>query len=356
MATKPVKGGSRRKVVSAPAKVSSRVKLAGPNSAQYFASGADKKLPFVNSGCSLFDEVLGGGYVLGRMVNIVGDKSSGKTLLAIEACANFHRIYPKGRIRYAECESAFDEQYAEALGMPVKVVEFATKIFTVEDFFKDLQAVIKASKGEPALYIVDSLDALSDDAELEREIDKGSFGANKSKKLGELFRRSVQDLESSNILLIIISQIRDKIGVTFGETKTRSGGKSMDFYATHIIWLAEIGKIKRTVGGIERVTGVQVKAICKKNKVGLAFRSCEYPILFGYGIDDLTAGVEWLLEVAPKKLEDLGFSKNGYKVRIANLRNKGGSEVVKLRADLTALVRQEWARIEVSFLPQSRKY
>lgn len=346
---------SRKKVVET-APVVSRRKVVAEEVSNYFASGANKDLPFINSGCSLFDEVLGGGYVLGRMVNIVGDKSSGKTLLAIECCANFHKKYPEGKIRYAESEAAFDEQYAEALGMPIKVVAFPDNIFTVEDFFKDLQQMIKDSKGQPGLYILDSLDALSDEAEQEREIDKGSFGASKSKKLGELFRRLVQSLESSNILLMIVSQIRDKIGVTFGETKTRSGGKSMDFYATHIIWLAEIGKIKKTIDKQERVIGVQVKARCKKNKVGLAYRDCEYPILFGYGIDDLTACAEWLLEVAPDNLEKLGLSKNGYKVRLNNLRNKGGEEVLELRTKLTALVRKEWIRIETSFLPKSKKY
>lgn len=326
--------------------------------ANYFAGGSQvKNLPFLTTGCSLFDEVLGGGYVLGRMVNIVGDKSSGKTLLAIEACANFVQRYSGGRIRYAETESAFDQQYAGALGMPIESVEFAEGIFTVEDFFNDLTKMIESSKGKPGVYILDSLDALSDEAEQKRGIEEGSYGGSKPKKLGELFRRSVQKLEESQILLIIVSQIRDKIGVTFGETKTRSGGKALDFYASQIVWLAEIAKIKKTIDKVERVVGVQVRAKCKKNKVGLAFRECEYPILFGYGIDDLTACAEWLLEIAPETLEKTaGLTKNGYKVRIQNLRNKGGEEVAQLRTKLSEMVRQEWSRIEQSFLPKSKKY
>ena len=333
-----------------------RRKVVVKQEANYFSSGADKNLQFVSSGCALFDEVLGGGYVLGRIVNIVGDKSSGKTLLAIEACANFHRQYPDGVIEYAEAEAAFDQQYAEALGMPIDAVRFADNVFTVEDFFRDVQRLIKDSNGKPALYILDSLDALSDDAELKREINAGSFGGSKPKKMGELFRRNVQAIESANILIIIISQLRDKIGVTFGETKTRSGGRALDFYASQIIWLAEISKLKKTINGIERVTGVQIKARCKKNKVGLAYRDCEYPILFGFGVDDLTSCAEWLLTVAPAKLEEIGLSKNGYKVRIANIRNKGGGEAIDLRTKLSALVHQEWRRIEDTFLPQARKY
>lgn len=324
----------------------------------YFISGNDKKgLQFVGSGCSVFDEVLGGGYVLGRMTNIVGDKSSGKTLLAIEACANFNATYPTGNIQYAETEAAFDQDYAAALGIPIDVVTFSENIVTVEDFYRDLIAMVDKSKGKPGLYILDSLDALSDEAEQKREIGDGSFGANKAKKLGELFRRLTAKLEQSNIALIIVSQLRDKIGVTFGETKTRSGGKALDFYASQIIWLAEIGKIKKTIEGKERIIGVDVKAKCKKNKVGMAWRECQYPILFGYGIDDLTASVEFLLESDPKLLEkEVGMTKNGYKVRISNIRNKGGDEVRELRAKLTVLVRQEWQRIESMFLPKASKY
>ena len=165
-------------------------------------------------------------------------------------------------------------------------------------------------------------------------------------------------IESLDVLLIVVSQIRDKLNVTFGETKTRSGGRALDFYCSHIVWLAEIGKIKKTMQGVDRVIGVNVKVNVKKNKVGLPFRTCEYPIIFGYGIDDLTANVEWLIEVGRDEMlkEEVGMSKAGYKVRIANLRDKGGDEVREIRATLTRLVKQEWQKIEQGFLPKSRKY
>lgn len=305
------------------------------------------------------DAALGGGWVLGRVANIVGDRSAGKTLLAIEACANFHRDYPNGHIRYAESEAAFDEKYAEALGMPIGVVDFDpdSPLKTIEDWYRDILRVMDANKDRPILYVLDSLDALSDDAESEREIDQGSFGANKAKKLGEMFRRVVQQMEQQKVLLIVISQLRDKIGVTFGEKQTRSGGRALDFYASHIVWLNEMGKIKRTVNKVERVVGVDVRARVKKNKVGLPFRECAYPIIFGYGIDDLTANVEWLLEVGRESLlAKVDMSKAGYKVRINNLRNKGGAEVREIREALNKIVRQEWQKIELDFLPQSRKY
>ena len=329
----------------------------------YFANVNEKDgLKFIRSGSAVMDAALGGGWVLGRVANIVGDRSSGKTLLAIEACANFHADYPQGRIRYAESESAFDEKYAEALGMPIDAVDFGTDrdMRTVEDWFNDMVAFLDAREKDkkPGLYILDSFDALSDDAEMGRDIDKGSFGAGKAKKSGELFRKLIDRIQKLDVLLIVVSQIRDKLNVTFGETKTRSGGRALDFYCSHIVWLAEIGKIKKTIDKVERVIGVDVKVNVKKNKVGLPFRTCSYPIIFGYGIDDLTASVEWLLETGREEIlkDSVGMSKAGYKVRITNLRDKGGEEVREVRNKLNNLVKSEWQKVEQGFLPKSRKY
>lgn len=328
----------------------------------YFASGSTKtNINWTSSGCSAFDEALGGGWALGRVANIVGDKSAGKTLLAMEACANFARDYPTGWIRYAETEAAFDPEYAGALGIPMDRVMLnptGAPMRTVESIFEDMVACLDRFKDQPGLYIVDSLDAISDEAEEKREFDEGSYGGTKPKQIGKMFRLLVERFHAQKVLLVIISQLRDKIGVVgFGETKTRSGGRALDFYASHIVWLAEIGKIKRTIGGVDRVVGVNVRAKIKKNKVGLAFREVDYPILFGYGIDDLTAGVEWLLENKRETcLAELDVSKAGYKTKITAMRNRGGPEVTSFRDRLKVVVRREWAAIETSFLPKAKKY
>jgi RecA/RadA recombinase len=381
----------------------SRAKLEGrkDQASDYFA-GDKPGIEFVSSGCATLDAVLGGGWALGRVANIVGDKSAGKTLLAIEACANFHRQYPDGKIRYNEAEAAFDESYAAALGMPVHVVDFAGRPVdpkdeekhaelsaimadrlvddrvkektavqikrlenkgvgkasnTVEALHDDIVFTLDSNRGKPILYIIDSLDALSDEAEQGREIGDSSYGGSKPKKMGEMFRRLVERMEGQRMLLIVISQLRDKLNVTFGEKQTRSGGRALDFYASHVVWLAEVGKIKKTVQKVDRIIGVDVRARCKKNKVGLPFRECSYPILFGYGIDDLTANVEWLISVGKdERLADIDMSKAGYAIRINKLRNEGGDEVRQIRAKLNALVVEEWANIERNFLPLSRKY
>lgn len=324
----------------------------------YFVS--DKPLDFISSGCQMLDLVLGGGYPVGRIVNLVGDKSTGKTLLAIELCANFTIKYPNSMIHYFEAEAAFDPGYAEALGLPIKQVEFV-KVKnpelpnTVEGWFTDLSAIIERQEAkknpDPVLYIVDSLDALSDSDELERNIDKGSYGAKKPKILSEIFRRLVDRLQKANILLFIISQVRDKIGVTFGDKQTVSGGKALEFYASQRIWLADTGKIKKTIRGVERPIGVNIKARCKKNKIGLPYRECEFPIIFGYGVDSLQASLDWVEKV--KALDKLSFEVKKVDAAIKKIREEGNKEAEN---EIYALTKSEWREIETDFLPKIKKY
>ena len=372
MATKKTSTKARAKVTP-PAAPAGRVRVAvkaaeggaiEPGSS-YFANSSQRTgLEFVSTGCTLLDQALGGGYALGRMSNIIGDKSTGKTLLAIEAVTNFCRTYADGPVRYLEAESAFDKEYARALGLPLDRVTWAEMVDkkgesdrTVEWWYEDLVKFLDELNGRPGIYVVDSLDALSDRGEIARDISDGSFGGAKPKKIGELFRRLVGRIEESRVLVLIISQIRDKIGVTFGETKMRTGGKAMDFYATHCLWLAQIKTLTRTVAKIDRATGVMIRAKVKKNKIGLPFRECDFPLLFGYGVDDVTAAVEWLVAAGKQeRLAEVDMSVAGYKMRIQSLRNKGGPEMAAVRAKLSQMVVTEWSAIEQSFLPTASKY
>ena len=290
------------------------------------------------------------------------------TLLAIEAVANFSLLYPGEPIYYLEAEAAFDQEYA-ALGMPVEAVEFVEMFDdegnadnTVEFLFEHLQELIKARtsgamKYDKCLYVIDSLDALSDRAEKERDNDQGSYGMGKQKKMSEMFRRIVAELEKAGITLLVISQIREKIGVTFGEKYTRSGGKALDFYCSQIVWLADVGKLKRTVRKQERVTGVKVKAKCKKNKVGLPFRECDYQIEFGYGIDDLTSCLEFLKGVdALDEIESVTVSKAQMGTSIRKIKNMDDDDYDDAMAEIKGLVRKYWREIDQSFMPVRTKY
>ena len=116
----------------------------------------------------------------------------------------------------------------------------------------------------------------------------------KQKKLSELFRKLTQKINKKNILLIVVSQIRDAIGVVFGETKRRSGGKALDFYAYQIIWLYNKGLMKDK--NVDIATGIEIKANVKKNRVWKPFRIANFNILFEYGIDDLGSMVDYLID------------------------------------------------------------
>jgi len=245
----------------------------------------------------LLDMVLGGrGWAIGRVANVVGNESSGKTLLAVEACANFMRVVSSpDDIRYIEAEMAYDEAYGRTIGMP-KEIHPVDNIGTVEQLFADLHAFCVARKGRrtPSLYVVDSLDALSDDAEMGRDMDEASFGAAKAKRMSEMFRRTIAEIAEANCTLIIISQLRDKLGVMFGEKQGRSGGRALSFYSSQTIWLTELKKVEKTVRGSKHVIGTTVQVRNRKCKVGTPYRRAEVTIWFNYGVDDEGSMLDFL--------------------------------------------------------------
>lgn len=319
----------------------------------------------IRSGCTLLDLITGGpkgAWPLGRVINIVGDKSTGKTLLAIEATANFCLQYPNGIPFYREAEEAFDKPYAGALGMPIDRVrfwddEYDDPLDTVEKFYKDLKAATQEckKKGVPGLYVLDALDALSDDAEMKREdLEKEGYGVAKAFKMSLMFRKIIGLVSQANMCVIIISQIRDNIGAMFGKKSKRSGGKAMDFYCSLVVWLSYLGEIQKTRKGVKRTVGIKIKAKCEKNKITVPFRACEFPIRFGYGIDDLEANLNWLMEV--NRTEDIDLSKKAAKEIVSSLDNINDEEYAFLSKRTKKAVKSAWREIETGFLPKRKKY
>lgn len=322
----------------------------------YFAAPKDN-IQFISSGCKTLDLALGGGWARGRVANIVGDKSTGKTLLCIESSANFVATEKKGKVRYREAESAFDKGYAKALGMPVDRIDFGEPMETVEDLFEDLQRIVKGARG-PELVIVDSLDALSDRDEMDRDLDKGSYGMGKPKMMSKLFRQLVRQLEEKDVTLIIVSQVRDKINAMFGRKTTRSGGRALDFYASQVLYLAHIKTLQRVSQGTKRPAGVVVRGKLDKNKIALPFREAEFPIMFGWGIDDIAASMFWLKEVKALKTADFAANLSEKEIR-SHSRSYMDGDVEEYREELTRLheiVEKKWYAIEKGLLPLRSKY
>lgn len=325
----------------------------------YFPGRNNKR--FFSTGCTVLDCVLGGGWCLGRVANIVGDKSVGKTLLAIEAVANFANLFPTGKIWYRESEAAFDTFYAQSLGLPIDRVDFGPEgedslWQTIEDIYEDIRECIKFSieNDVPGLYIIDSLDAVGARAGVGRDLDQGSFRLDKQKLLSEMFCEIAGELKKAHIAVIIISQVRDKIGFVVGEKHTRSGGKDLDFYASHIIWLSHLKRIVKTIGGVKRAIGVRIKANCKKNKVTVPFGECEFAIRFGYGVDDLVASLDWLEEV--KHLGDIDLTPAMVDRFIAESDGLSTQDYRKLVRDVSLAVINAWEEVEGRFKPTRKKY
>jgi recombination protein RecA len=312
-----------------------------------------EEVTVLSTGCTLLNCIIGfkkGGWPFGRMVNIIGDKSTGKTLLAEEAIANLFMkvdgepLYPGAKAHYRECESAFDPSYAQALGVPVDRIDFGpqgadTHWQTMEQVLDDLRSVLNKFDAEVAekvqalkkqkagrkkknheleamvikkmpvsLYIIDSLDALSSEVELARDIHEGSYNLTKQKIFGELCRSEIGRIKRAKMCLMIISQTRDRIGTMIrGKKYRRHCDKVLDFYSSVVIYLADLGKVVETRKGIKRPVAIRVKAKADKNKIAMPFRECVFELRFGYGIDDEYACLDYLKEV--KRLRDVGLTE-----------------------------------------------
>lgn len=316
---------------------------------------------FFPSGSTLLDLVLGGGWALRRVFNLVGDSGSGKTLLAVEAFINFMRTFNKCRMRYVEPEARFNQALADQIGFPPEVERPEDPLDTIEDFQLDFSKFMDKDPDIHKLYILDSLDSLSDQKELERfgtlkkkgDEEAGSYGTEKAKKMSAMFRMLSRSIEKSNCTLGIISQLRDNIGVTYGEHSTRSGGRALTFYSSQIIWLREVAKLKRTAFGEERSVGVQVACKNKKNSCGMPFRDAQFDLIFGYGTDDALSMLKWL-----KSTE--GYNKEVFDEthkQVLAARNKQDYDKLdEIESVLRQDTRLHWKRIDDRLRPVVRKY
>ena len=270
------------------------------------------------TGSTLVDLVTGGdkdvyGYEAGKIYNIVGDSSTGKTFLAVESIAhNLKKYGKKLKFNYDDCEEGCTLDSEKLFGFQV-VTEKTLRSHTIEDLFCNITNFItKLKDDEFGMYFVDSLDALNSEAGVERaekrvmlqkkgkSLDAGSYNMEKQKFLSnEFFKELVSKLVTKNCCLVIISQVRENIGVMFGEKYTRAGGKALDFYAHSCIWLAVIEKIKKN----ERQVGATIKVKTKKSKTPRPARECYLTFYFDYGIDDITGNIDFLFELRTPKGE-----------------------------------------------------
>lgn len=272
-----------------------------------------------DTGCTLLDLVIGGaknvfGIPSGRFINIVGDKSAGKTFLSNEIIASAYHKFGSKKFKwvYDDCESGYSFDTQSMYGFEI-MPENPIHSRTVEEAFCNINDFADKLKGDQfGIYVLDSLDGLTsqeqDDRAEERlkafhndkTFDKGTYGMGKQKYLSqEFFPQLCSTIENKNVLVIIISQIRENIDMFSFEKYSRSGGKAMDFYAHSVLWLATAKYITKK----DRKVGVVVKAKTTKSKTPRPFRECFFSFLYDYGLDDIGSNVDYLFDLRTEKGE-----------------------------------------------------
>jgi RecA/RadA recombinase len=277
-------------------------------------------------------------YPVGRVINAVGDFSTGKTLMACELVNSVwyieHLIKGKRvKIYYDESEFAFDIELARKFNMPLehmigvrerlpdyKAIK-GEKQFnisrTVEDLYTNINMITAEScEYDIILYIKDSLDSLSDAREIthieKKGVGKQDYGGGKPRVMSQMFRNCIEGINTSNVLLFIISQVRDNFGAMFGPKYVRSGGKALDHYASVIYWLREAGKIEHPGTGL--IQGIEAEIHVTKNKVGERYNKLTLNILHGYGVDNYGSAVNYLWDNKLFKVEGAYLNWDGKKM------------------------------------------
>ena len=229
----------------------------------------------LSSGSLLIDKVLGGGIGYGRITEIYGPESAGKTTLALQFAAECQKN--GGRVAYIDAENAVDIHYASHLGVKVEDLIF-TQPSSGEQALEIADALVKS--GEVNLIIVDSVAALVPQAELDGEMTDVTIGL-QARMMSKAMRKLTGALNEKNCAIIFINQIREKIntGFSMGDPTTTTGGRALKFFASQRIELKKTTSIKSG----EEVIGTHVKVKCAKNKISVPMKVCEATMIFGDG-------------------------------------------------------------------------
>ena len=263
----------------------------------YFLEG-DSNSPsdvteWISTGSTMLDLAIAnrpnGGLPVGRICEITGLEASGKSLLAAHALADTQK---KGGLAvYIDTENAISREFLEAIGINLKDMLYVP-LDTVEDIFESIETIVesvrKNAKNRLVTIVVDSVAGASTKQEMSSDYDKDGWATSKAIILSKAMRKITNFIGRERICLIFTNQLRTRLGVSFGDQWTTSGGKAIAFHSSVRLRLKSVGQIKlaKSSDAPEAVLGITTRAQVVKNRMGPPLRSVDYEIYFDSGIDD----------------------------------------------------------------------
>jgi recombination protein RecA len=301
----------------------------------YFLDGSDTTptdiKDFVSTGSTMLDLAISnkpdGGIAVGRITEINGLESSGKSLIGAHILAETQK---KGGVAvYIDTETSVSTEFLEAIGLDVESMLYL-HLETVEDIFSAIEEIVakvrESDKDRLVTILVDSLAAATTKVELEAEFDKDGWATAKAIIISKAMRKITQMIGRQRVALVFTNQLRQKLGVMFGDPWTTSGGKALPFHSSTRIRLKNVGQIKDTK---KNTIGMKMRAQVIKNRLGPPMRHADFELYFESGIDD---DGSWLHVMKDHKLVKQGgawYTMNDHNGKEIKFQSKDWADYLK---------------------------